>query len=81
MQTIVQNEHVKRALSYLQSNGYKTDINWDNPTHYCFKVFNILLKEGLLVDRNGWQCNVINRYGPNPHGLVDVSGINAKYGK
>lgn len=81
MRTAVQTESTKRAILYLQQKGIKSDINWDNPTPDCFKIFNVLLDAGLLVDRNGWQCSVINRYGPNPHGLVDTSAINQKYGK
>lgn len=79
MQTVVQTERAKKALQYLQQNGFKTEIDWDNPTSEDFAVFSELKRVGLLVDRWGQKCEVINRYGPNPHGLISETAIEAKY--
>lgn len=79
MQTAIQTTATKKALEFLELNRYRVDIEWDNPTPECFQIFQVLLDNGLLVDRRGQKCNVINRYGPNPNGLVEISDINRMY--
>lgn len=80
MQTAVQTTATKKAIEYLKSKSMNIVIDWDNPKSEDFAVFSELKRVGLLVDRWGQKCSVINRYGPNPHGLVSSDAIEAKYG-
>lgn len=79
MNQIIKTPHGIKAINWLKSKGINHEFNWDKPTEMDYRIWEAMRTARVLVDRRGNECQVINQYGPNPHGLTAESGINAMY--